>query len=308
MAPVAQTGAGNVTTATVGAGSSVTVAKPSNLTDGDLLVAVVNHHVGNGTWSTVPSGWTAVTTFATGRTAGVWIKAVPSAAAETAPNYTWATTGTGSGRMGGLIVRVTGADLGAPVDAVGTWQAALGATGVTTTRPDCLLLGAYWSYIAAAPNTVNPPATMTAVGSWQVQSGSSSSHLLAAENRPTPGATGSRTATATPAGSSALSILVALAAPQDASATITQQTAVTASAALDIPAAADLVQPTAVTAHAEVLAADQQASASLVQPTRVVVAHPAQPRILVGGQWQPTSGYLLINGSWVRLTSEEDED
>lgn len=306
MAPVAQTGAGNVATAVQGSAQSVTIAKPAAVADGDLLVAVVQAANGGGTWTTVPAGWDEVTVTSSGRTAGVWVRAVPSAAAETASDYTWAHTGAGSSRMGGLIVRVTGADLGAPVDAVGTWALALGASGVTTTRPDCLLLGAFWSFITGTtPNDIDPPSGMTEIGGWTVSPSSSTTHLLAAEDRPTAGATGARTATATPAGSSALSVLVAIAAPAEASATIAQETAVTASAGMDVPASATIAQQTAVTADGTVLAAEQDASAAIVQQTAVVVAHPAQARVLSGGLWRPMTGYMLVDGTWVPLSVED---
>lgn len=307
--PVAQTGAGNVTTATQGSAQSITVAKPANLTDGDLMVAVVQAANGGGTWTTVPAGWDEVTVTSSGRTAGVWVKAIPSAAAETASDYTFSHTGAGNSRMGGLIVRVTGADLGAPVDAVGTWALALGATGVTTTRPDCLLLGAFWSFITGtSPVDLDPPGTMSEVGGWSVNPSSSTTHLLAAEDRPTPGATGARTATATPSGSSALSVLFAIAPPVEASAAITQETSVTASANMDIPASATIAQQTAVTADGTVLAAVQDASATIAQQTAVVVAHPAQSRVLTGsGVWQPMTTYLLVDGSWEPMTEEEED-
>jgi hypothetical protein len=210
VAPVAQTGAGNVTTATVGASTSggVTIAKPANVADGDLLVAVVNHANSGGSYSTVPSGWTAGTTHNTNRTSGVWYKAVPSAAAETATDYTWATSDTGSGRMGGLIVRITGADLDDPWDAAGSWSPSLTAPAVTAVDGDALLLGAFWSYIAGTtPNAVSAPSGMSSVGGWSVSPSSSTTHLLASEDLAAAGSTGSRTATATPSGSSALGVL-----------------------------------------------------------------------------------------------------
>jgi len=306
MAPVAQTGAGNVTTATAGSAQSVTIAKPTTVADGDLLVAIVNAANSGGTWTSVPSGWTAITATSTNRTAGVWYKPVPSASAETATDYTFGHTGAGSSRMGGLIVRVTGADLGAPVDVAGSWQASLGATGVTTTRPGCLLLGAFWSYITGTtPNTVTPPGSMTSVGGWSVNPSASTTHLLAQEARPTAGVTGSRTATATPAGSSALSVLVAIAGPAEASATLAQPSQLAASATPTIPASATLVQPSAVTADATVIAADQDASATLAQRSAMVIAHPGQMRVLADGLWQPVTAHQLIGGTWVPLTVEE---
>lgn len=302
--PAAHTGAGNVTTATAGAAATVTVTKPANTANGDLLVAVLNQSNSSGTWTTVPAGWTSPPSgiFTTNRTSGIWSKPVPSAAAETATDYTWAATGAGSARIGGLICRVTGADLAAPWAVVGTWQAALGATGVTTLQSDCLLLGAFWSYIAAAANVVSPPPGMTSVGGWSVSPASSTTHLLAAEDRPTAGATGSRTATAAPAGASALSVLAAIAAPITGSAALTQPAALTATAQ-DIPeGAAALTQTATLTAAGTVPDPDLAGAAALTQRAALIVADPGQPRVLSDGVWRPYISRRLISGVW----TEED--
>jgi len=202
--------------------------------------------------------------------------------------------------MGGLIVRVTGVDLDTPVDAVGAWSAgALGAPGITTTRDDCLLLGAWWSYITGTtPNAISPPAGMTSVGGWSVSPSSSTTHLLAAEDRPTAGATGSRTATATPSGSSALSVLVAIAAPVTGEAHLTQGAAL-AAAPLDIPeGAAELTQTAALTAAGTVPDPDLTGAADLTQTSALVVADPGQARTLSGGVWRPYISHRLTGGTW----------
>lgn len=302
MAPVAQTGAGNVTTATIGSGSSLTIGKPSSLADGDFLVAILNHANLGATWTTVPAGWTSPTggIYTAARTSGIWGKPIPSAAAETAADYTWAATGAGSARMGGLIVRVTGADLADPWDVVGSWQAALGASGVTTARPNCLLVGAFWSYISGTtPNTVSPPAGMSSVGGWSVSPSSSTTHLLAAEDRPTPGATGSRTATATPSGSSALSVLAAIAAPLTASVTMTQTSALSAAAHESLDASVTMAQTSALTADGVVPDLDMTASVTMSQTSALVVAEPGQSRILSAGVWRPYTSRRMVTGDWI---------
>lgn len=299
--PAAPNGAGNVTTAVVGSGSSVTVAKPSNIADGDFLIAIVSFSNSSGTWTTVPAGWTSPPggTFTSNRTSGIWGKPIPSAAAETATDYTWAATGAGSSRGGALIARVTGADLDDPWDAIGTWQAALGASGITTTRDDCLLLGAWWSYITGTtPNAISPPAGMASVGGWSVSPSSSTTHLLAVEDRPTAGATGSRTATATPAGSSALSVLVAIAAPVTGEAHLTQDAALTGTAAELVEGAADLTQTAVLTAAGAVPDPDLTGTAALTQRAALVVADPGQPRTLSGGVWRPYISHRLTGGTW----------
>ncbi|WP_329521148.1 hypothetical protein [Spirillospora sp. NBC_01491] len=299
MTPVAQTGAGNVTTQTATTGATVTVNKPANVVDGDLLVAVLNHANGSGTWSTVPSGWTSGTTFNTGRTGGVWYKAIPSAAAEPATSYTWAATGAGSGRLGGLVLRVTGADLAAPWDAAGTWTAALGATAVTAARSDCLLLGAWWSYIASSPNTVSPPGSMSTVGSWSVSPGSSTTHTLAAETLTASGSAGARTANATPAGSSALSVLFTIAAPITGSATLAQGSALAADGMASHDGAATLPQPSELAADGQIVGDDQHGSATLAQRSALVVAEPGQSRIMSAGVWRPFTSRRMVGGTWI---------
>lgn len=299
--PAAPNGAGDVTVAVVESGSSATVAKPPNTTDGDFLLAVASFANSGGTWTTVPAGWTSPSggIYTANRTSGIWGKPVPSASAETATDYTFAATGGGSSRGGALIRRITGADLDSPWDAIGVWQAALGATGITTTRADCLLLGAFWSFITGTtPNAISAPAGMTSVGGWSVSPSSSTTHLLAAEDRPTAGATGSRTATSTPSGSSALSVLVAIAAPVTGEAHLTQDADLTATAADVVEGAADLTQTAVLTAAGTVPDPDLTGAADLTQTSALVVADPGQARTLSAGVWRPYLSHRLVGGVW----------
>ncbi|WP_433329941.1 alkaline phosphatase D family protein [Spirillospora sp. CA-294931] len=214
-APVAHTGAGNVTTATA-ASATIVVPKPSNVADGDVLVAIVNHSITGATFDTVPAGWTQAALYNTVRATGIWTKPIPSAAAETATDYTWHATG-GSGRIGGLILRVTGADGTNPVDAVGagvgTGTSSIVAPQVTAVDDEALLIAAYSSYIASAtPTTITKPAPMTNVGGWSTNGGASSSTTFLAchETLAASGGTGTRTATVAPAGSGAAAIMITL--------------------------------------------------------------------------------------------------
>ncbi|MFC9973532.1 hypothetical protein ACFVH6_21825 [Spirillospora sp. NPDC127200] len=303
MPVVAQTGAGNVTTATGGAVQALTVAKPANVADGDLLLAVANSANGGGTWTIVPPGWTAASTTGSGRTAGIWTKPVPSAAAESDTDYTFGATGAGNARMGALVVRIIGADLAAPVDVVGSWTAALGLPGISPAREDCLLLAAWWSYITGTtPNAVSPPAGMASVGGWTVSPSSSTTHLLASEALSATGPTGSRTATASPAGSSALGVLLAIAPAQTGAAALTQTSALAAEATVVQSAAADLAQPSALAADGQAPELSQTAAAALAQTTALVHADPGQARVLHAGVWWPFTLHRLISGTWIPET------
>lgn len=215
-APVAHTGAGNITTATNAASSTITVAKPSNTADGDVLIAAVNSSNTGQTFSTVPAGWTQAVLYNAARTTGVFWKAIPSAAAETATDYTWQATG-GAGRIGAQIFRVTGADGTNPIDAVGAGIGAgtssIVAPAVTAVSDEALLIALFTSYISSpTPTTVTGPGSMTPVGGWSVASGTAATtHLTCQETLSAAGSTGTRTATVSPAGSGATGIMFTLA-------------------------------------------------------------------------------------------------
>lgn len=217
-APVAHTGAGNVTTATNGASSSITVSKPANVANGDVLVAVLNSSVTGGTWDTVPAGWTQGAIYSATRNTAFFTKPIPSAAAETATDYTWHTSG-GSGRIGALIFRATGVDGTTPIEAagsgVGAGTSSIVDPAVTAVSSEALLIAAFSSYLnTGTANAITKPGSMTNVGGWSVTSGTpasaSSVHLVAFETLSASGSTGTRTATVSPSGTGAAGLMVTL--------------------------------------------------------------------------------------------------
>ncbi|MFC6885280.1 MULTISPECIES: alkaline phosphatase D family protein [Actinomadura] len=214
-APVAHTAAGDVTTGTVPNLGTVTVAKPANTSSGDVLVAVLNSSVSGGTWDVVPAGWTQQAMFAVQRNTAVFTKPIPSAAAETATDYTWHTTG-GAGRTGAIVFRCTGVDGAQPVDAVGAGVGS-GTTSivdpaVTAVSGEALLLAVFSSYLnTGTANTITPPPGMSSVGGYTINSGTATTvHLVCAQALSAAGSTGTRTASVAPAGTGAAGIMLTL--------------------------------------------------------------------------------------------------
>src|SRR3954468_9183743 len=119
-APVPQTGAGNVTTASNNSATSLVFTKPSNTADGDLLVCMV-YFRNSGSAGSAPAGWSSSArsglTLATHMT---WDKYITSASGEAA-TYTF-TTPNGSNRCLGIMFRVTGARPTSFENAVSTVQ------------------------------------------------------------------------------------------------------------------------------------------------------------------------------------------
>lgn len=209
----APTGAGNVTTGATASGTSVVANKPSSLANGDLLVAYCFSSLSAATW-TAPSGWNQSAGQSTVRSTFAFYKPVPTASAETAPDYTFSFTG-GSGRGLIIICRVTGADLSGPIDAAGTGTttgvSTIVAPGVTTDGgPSSLLLG-FWSTSNATTtlSVITPPGTE--VANVSTAPAASSYISLSKETLTTAGATGTRTATDSPgAGSGVTGFLLAI--------------------------------------------------------------------------------------------------
>jgi hypothetical protein len=159
MAVAFQTGVGDTSSATNPSATSLTISKPSNVADGDLLLAVVISNTATGTVTT-PSGWTAIAASTSVRRGGIYYKAVPTASAETPTSYTW--SGFGAGRMVGTIGRVTGVDLGTIIGASATAETA-GASG-SVTLPAVSPTGLnnpLISVVYANPGSSNTDATYT---------------------------------------------------------------------------------------------------------------------------------------------------
>lgn len=204
MALQALTGAGNVTTANNGAASSITVNKPANTADGDLLVAFVYFRNSAGTITT-PAGWTALGPANTvDETFVAYYKPIPTASAEAATTYVFSSSA-GSSRTVGVIFRVTGANLTTPLDAAGVQAAHTGTSSlalpeVTAASTRALLLSfeilntsTTTTSAFTAPTGMTEVAQDTAVGA-----AATATVQVAQQSLTATGGTGSRTATISP--------------------------------------------------------------------------------------------------------------
>lgn len=209
MAAVARFGAGDSTSAIAasGTGAALSVAKPSNVAVGDLLIGNFYNQF-SGTVTSPPSGWTLVKAWAS-RSGGVYSLAVTDATVLAGLAASWSATMSGSGRLCDHVFRITGADLTAPIDVVGAEasQNALASftlPSVTPTNAGGLLLAfAYWNNSSTTQSTYTPDAAMT--DGEQVKSpttGNTSGIDIAYQQLAAAGATGTRTVSMSPTGAS----------------------------------------------------------------------------------------------------------
>jgi hypothetical protein len=213
----APTGAGNVNYVTNAFGSSITLTKPSSIADGDLLVAALYWRNANGT-PTVPTSWVLLGTLnTTYETFGLYAKPIPTASGEPA-DYTW-TINTGTQRTLGIIFRVLGANLSAIQDSAGSLAAYTGTASVvlpqvTTVAADTLLVGYGIAngVTTGAPPVFTGPGSMTTMESRSADNGTSATSAIwvGTQVLSAAGATGTRTATMSPAASNSGGIMVAL--------------------------------------------------------------------------------------------------
>jgi hypothetical protein len=211
------TGAGNVTTASSGAGSTITLTKPANIADGDLLVAALYWRNASGS-PTAPAGWTLMgvpnTTY---ETFGLWSKPIPTAAGEPA-DYAWSTT-TGTQRIAGVMFRALGVNLSAVQDSYGSLAAYTGTASVvlpavTTIAADTLLVGYAINngVVTGSPSAFTGPGSMTTLGSVSADNGTSATSAIwvGSQVLSAAGATGTRTVTMSPSAANSGGIMVAL--------------------------------------------------------------------------------------------------
>lgn len=195
------TGAGNVTSGSAASGTSLTIDKPANTTDGDLLIAATWGRENTADYSGAPAGWTAMPSSPISTLVGVqrfYYKAITGT--ESPANYTW--SGGGWGRHAGIIFRVTGANTADPFDAAGAY-----ATGISvgtshsrltlpsvTASADSLLLAHLGSNTSGGvPESYPAPTGMTLVGSAGTNTGGGDSSIsVVAQAISSSGATGSR--------------------------------------------------------------------------------------------------------------------
>lgn len=211
MAVVFQSGAGNVTSGVASSATAVTVNKPSNTADGDLLLALVVSRNGDSGYSSVPSGWTLVPgqpSIPAGSGSLRWYsKPIPSAAAETATSYTWSGASV-SGRVCAVVGRVTGWHPSTPIDAISasvgtvvganTTSATLTGPAATATVPNTLVLSGMYANNVSGGDYMVAPSGSTVVAQAVTSTGAANSHIQIAQNaQSAAGSTGSKQWTTT---------------------------------------------------------------------------------------------------------------
>ncbi|QGH76417.1 hydrolase [Streptomyces phage Daubenski] len=203
-------GAGNVTTASNSNATSITVNKPANLADGHYMFAAILQRNAAGTW-TVPSGWTAVgVTQQDYVDCKVYYKYVPSAAAESATNYTWTTNKTAE-RIVAIVWLQTNTDGVSPIDALGTGVAtapnrtSMNFTSVTAVSSHATLIAVGYSTIAGGASAPigSTPTGMTEITNVNIANATPNALDLKVSYQilSVAGATGTRTTNFSPAAS-----------------------------------------------------------------------------------------------------------
>jgi hypothetical protein len=186
MAIAAPTGSANVTSYVSSSATSCVLDKPTNLVNGDVLVAAVWARSNTAGYTTIPTGWTeSIPTGGDITGPGImrfYRKVITNAGAEPA-NYTW--SGGVAGRVTGILFRVTGANTASPLDATGAEATAVGdASSASVSLPTLsasvtgdLLIAMTGAQIATGGvrGTFNPPLGWTRVGSVGTSTGSSES-------------------------------------------------------------------------------------------------------------------------------------
>jgi hypothetical protein len=272
MPAIALTGTGNVTTATTSSGTSITVNKPANVADGDLLVCLVVNSLTSSTW-TAPSGWTQAGGQNASRSSYLYYKSIPSAAAESASSYAWSYSG-GSGRAAAVLARITGADASTPIDVTGSTTTSgtgsIVAPAATAVSAQALLLGCWWTMNSTTTIAdISAPGSMTDVGGTSVAPSGSSDVLLTQEALSASGSTGTRTATVSPSAASGVGGWLVAIAPGSSAATASATT---------VARAATIATPTVSTGQGATVSATVVARAAAV-PAPVVTTGTDGPDI-----------------------------
>jgi hypothetical protein len=185
------------------AGTSLLITKPSGVSDGDVLVALVEcgRESGRGPQSG-PAGWTNPVGYNSETTVlhnlQAWVKV---AGASEPTDYTW--TNTGGGAWAGTITAWTGVDTASPVGATAsgedtTLDSTFDHSGLTTGHDGSVAIYGYG--INEGPSPTRVPATAHASSTKRGEANSTVTGvgmavMLASEDRPTAGATGARNAT-----------------------------------------------------------------------------------------------------------------
>lgn len=190
----ALTGAGDITTFSNSSANDIILDKPTNTTDNDVLIAVVNHR-NEGTAFTTPANWTRlVPSNGFAGSYGTWaVYYLPVDDASALPSsWTW-TAGGGPWRSTGILFRVTGADINNPIHIVGDSNSGNPAAlpSITTTIDNTLLIASMISNEGQA-NSLNATG-MTEIAHITTGAGSGSTAGALQQSFPLAGATGTRT-------------------------------------------------------------------------------------------------------------------
>jgi len=210
-APVAHYAAGDLTSAfSQTAVANITVNKPANLANGDLLVVVVGFQSNSAAATPgAPAGFTRrgpvynTSGDVNRRPCGIYTRPITNLASEAA-TYQFTTSNT-TGRAAIVAFRVTGADLADPVDvASSAWFATSNSAaqartlaGIVATAEALLLAFVWWQTNSATALSTTWTAPAIEVADIATNTGAATTHsvLTVAEDTVAAGATGDRTAT-----------------------------------------------------------------------------------------------------------------
>jgi hypothetical protein len=177
-----------------GSNNNITIAKPTGVAQGDLLVAVFGIKTADGINST-PAGWTLLDSLLNGGHGCAIYTKIAGSSEPT--SYTWTYGSETWDEMGGAIAAYSGIDTTTPVEVYsefGTTHANFKALSVTTLSSNAILVAIAGTGEWAFANSVTtPPAGYTQRA--YVQTGGSGGVLLADKTQATAGASGDATFT-----------------------------------------------------------------------------------------------------------------
>ena len=249
--------------------ANAVVNKPTGTASGDLLLAVVNTSAAGSTL-TVPSGFTGGGQIAG---TGMWVVWNPSAGGSEPTSYTFTRSSPPSAPIYVLLMRITGHDPAAPIEAYdGIWgtssvSGALLAPSVTATAATFLLSVATRSGDVAP--TVTFPAGMTSAIN---DTSAANSADYAATQTVSAGATGTRSWSFTGTGSTvgyAIGNILIKAAPVDQTVSPSGIASTAALGSPSVSAGAVTVSPTGIASTAAVGTPTVSAGAVTVSPSGI---------------------------------------
>jgi hypothetical protein len=193
--------------------TALTITAPATPDTSDLLVAGITVSGGSLTTITPPSGWTLVTRKDSGNIlTSVGLATYYKIATASEPvSYQWM-LGSGSKKASGGIIRLSGADPTNPIDAAGSGNSGtsgttLTAPGVTSTLGNGQVVGFFASSAAATFTQQNGNGMTEQLDQRPTTGGPAIQGVTLASSPSTPGATGSKTATASTGGAWAAQLI-----------------------------------------------------------------------------------------------------